>query len=418
MSDARRPEPSDISPPTRAVRSRSRLLLPIGFGILLTALVGLNAWLAWESRPLSDRPTIARAIRLDQLDTAEAALRARLRRSPHEGESRFLLARVLARRHDLLGCAEQLHHVPFWAPEKAEALYLEGESYQNAFHAPGAEAAWSQLIEIDPLHPPPSEFFSNACLNLAKLYLLQNRQEEAVAVIWRLYEAVEPRHHESILGVRFESELNRVRPDQAVVPLRRFVETVPEDGNSRRALALAEQAIGRSEEALRQIEACLSAQPDDPAAHRDRLVILQAQNDFDALAEAVEQLPSGSDLDAHTWSLRGFVRERAGDLEGAAKAYRRAFELDPIDSRSLYRLALLEQRLGRPEIAEPLLERHEPLRAALHELPDAFQEYQAALHGRRFSKGPDREAAITRLIELCEIIGWPREAQAWRNLID
>ena len=45
-------------------------------------------------------------------DEAIAALRAHLRRSPRDGQARMLLARSLAARGDLLGCASELHRVP------------------------------------------------------------------------------------------------------------------------------------------------------------------------------------------------------------------------------------------------------------------------------------------------------------------
>ncbi len=401
----------------KARRPRWGQWVRLSFWLLMPVLLVWNVWLAWESRPVRDLTEIARSMRLNQFSEAEQALRDRLRRSPHDGESRMLLARLLAQQDDLIGCAEQLHEIPFWWPEKAEALYLEKEAYYNGQHAPGAESAWRNLIAFDPLHPPPATYFSNACMNLAKLYLLQNRSEEAVEVLWQLYEEVEPRHHESILSVRFESILNQVRPDHAVEYLRQFVETVPDDWNSRRALALAEQANGRPETAIRQINACLEALPDDPKVHRDRLIILEAQEKYEALAMAIREIPEKADRDARTWNILGTFHERSGRLEAAAEADLRAFELDPTDFTSLYRLALLEQRLGRPEQAQESLRRHAELRASLLQLPDAFQEYQASLSGRQFVEGPDRAEAIEELIRICEVIGWTREAEAWRALL-
>src|SRR3954451_15170382 len=113
------------------------------YRLAVVALVGVNAWwIVRENRPLPDLQDIARSVARLRYDESDCALRERLRRSPGDGESRMLLARSLAARGDLLGCARELHLVPPWWPSKREALYLEGESFLGADRARDAEAAW------------------------------------------------------------------------------------------------------------------------------------------------------------------------------------------------------------------------------------------------------------------------------------
>src|SRR5262249_54545185 len=106
-------------------RMSSRLLPVVGVTAML-GLVGFNVWWFWrDTRPLPDLAVIARLMGHDQYAQAEPALREHLRRSPHDGEARMMLARAYAAGGRLLECAQELHDVPYWWPQKAEALYRE-----------------------------------------------------------------------------------------------------------------------------------------------------------------------------------------------------------------------------------------------------------------------------------------------------
>src|SRR4051794_24278736 len=80
---------------------------------LILALIGVNAWwLIRDALPAPDLKTINGQVARREYAEAEAGLREFLRRSPHHGEARRTLARVLYLRGDRAGCAEQLHRVP------------------------------------------------------------------------------------------------------------------------------------------------------------------------------------------------------------------------------------------------------------------------------------------------------------------
>ena len=59
----------------------------------------------------------------------------------------MMLARTLAAAGDYLGCARELHEVPYWWPQKAEALLREGQSYLLIDRAQDAERAWLEAIK-------------------------------------------------------------------------------------------------------------------------------------------------------------------------------------------------------------------------------------------------------------------------------
>src|SRR5438105_5005092 len=96
-----------------------------------------------------------------------------------------MLARVLVARGDMRGAAEQLHQVPVWwtkpdtSPAKPEALYIEGHCYLNLGLARKAEDAWKACVEGEPLHRPPVKYLADADDELIKLYVLEDRIDEA-----------------------------------------------------------------------------------------------------------------------------------------------------------------------------------------------------------------------------------------------
>ena len=143
--------------PSPLHRRRVAVIKPLTL-VLAACLVGFNLWWYWrDTRPLPGLDTISGWIGKGQDDQAEPALREHLRRAPNDGEARMMMARLLGARNDLLGCARQLHEVPFWWPTKADALYREGQAYFMIDRAKDAEAAWLAVTNHDPLHPRPGD---------------------------------------------------------------------------------------------------------------------------------------------------------------------------------------------------------------------------------------------------------------------
>ena len=128
IADVATSNPVSVSPSSHAVEARSPDRRRSHFGewllgfVLLSGLATFNVWWYWrDTRPLPDYATVSDWIQREQYAKAEASLNERLRRSRHDFEARIMLARVMAARNDYLGCARELHEVPFWSPRKAEA---------------------------------------------------------------------------------------------------------------------------------------------------------------------------------------------------------------------------------------------------------------------------------------------------------
>jgi tetratricopeptide (TPR) repeat protein len=414
------PAPSATTPrPLRLGRTPN-----LAYRAAVLGLIGLNAWWAWEDRPLPDLPTVGSWIAQDApdssgrrplLDQAERALRGHLRRSPHHGEARILLAKALAARGDHLECARQLHRVPDWWPDKAEARYREGQFFMAVGHARDAEAAWLACIADDPLHPTPPDPFTGSVHELVQLYVLEGRKPEVRKLLWQAIERTAPAHHTSILILRTWVELYKDQPELSADKLRKYVATTPDDFDAMLALARLELGLNHLAAATRLVDAVLKARPNEPPAWRDRLAILKLRGDDTGLRATLAQLPPSCDQDPDIWKYRGLIREQDRDFRGAAEAYRRVVDLSPADEEGYFKLAHVQDVLGQRDQAAEHRRRYKAITDARRKL---LKFYDVLLDARKdpTQRAADRTKAIAEMPALWEALGWPREAQAWKGL--
>jgi tetratricopeptide (TPR) repeat protein len=353
----------------------------------------------------------------EQYSQAESALRERVRRAPHDGDARLLLARALAGSGQLLACAKELHAVPYWWPKKPDALLREGQAYLMLNRAKDAEAAWLAVVEDDPLHPRPPDVFHDASLELLKLYSTEDRWEDANVVLWGAYEKASPLDRVTLLSMRLRSELERVAPAEAIVLIERYVAADPTDWEALLALARDEFALGRPEDAMRHFEECLKGQPESPRVWRDYLTSLHDQGDMATLSAAVARIPQAAESEPEIWKFRGLLKEKAGDWEGAAQDYREALARNPYIQSYHYRLSMVEERLGHRDVAAEHRKQVDRLRVARGQLLQAFSDVRDARE-RNTSNAPDLSVSMRHLASVCETLGWARLASAWNELAD
>jgi tetratricopeptide (TPR) repeat protein len=416
------PAHAEATVPSAAVRqSRGRKtagarLLGLLFWLVVLGLIGLNAWRLWTDFSLVPMKTVNGWLASGQIEEAERALRQRLSALPHDGDARLKLARILGKREDYLGCARELHKVPYWWPAKADAAFNEAQAFKMVNHGRDAEAAWRAVIANDPLHPASPTIFSGAVQELVAFYMLESRFDEARAAIWRAYDESIPADRPNILIMRMRAELERIAHEEAVAKLRSFVAADPGDWEARRALALEEQATRHVDGATREIQAVLEARPGEASVWRTDLELLHQRGDLDGMKAALAKLPPSADSDAEIWKFRGMVHESDGDLAGASDAYRRAVDLKPYEATYLYKLGMAEQRLGKVEDARKHTKQSQALNQAYSQLRNAYLQY---LQSREQSKpsAAAYQTAVERLASLCETLGWKREAAAWRGLL-
>jgi tetratricopeptide (TPR) repeat protein len=396
-------------------RRRGSLVWRLVGACVIAIVSGFNVWCYWrDTRTLPHLNTVSNWIRHEQYFQAETVLREHLRRSPHDGEARMMLARALAGRNDLLGCARQLHQVPFWWPRKAEALLREGQSYLKIDRARDAEAVWLSAIRDDPLHPISPDLFHDICLELLKLYAVEDRWEDAYPVMWTAYDRASPAEYPVLLAMRIRPELERVAPAESIEILRRYVAAAADDWEALRALARAEKALGNPDEAARLFQECLKGNPDNVRAWRDNLAMFLENGDQGAFLALLEAPPKSAETEPETWLFRAIASESKQDLQTAAKYFRKAIELNPFVSKYYYRLAMVEQRLGLHEEARAHRARTKEMNEARAQLGTAYSDYFVARDG---ADGGAKMAAVCRqLASICDTLGWSRAAQAWSRL--
>jgi tetratricopeptide (TPR) repeat protein len=389
--------------------------------LMSTGLLALNAWWLWRNMQLiTDLRTIEFWMAAEQFTRAEPDLREHVRSSPHNGEARIMLARLLAAQGNLLGCAKELHAVPYWWPTKAEALYREGQAYLMINRARDAEICWLAVIEDDPLHPKAAGPVHDASLELLKLYSTEERWEEVHEVLWRAYENAGTDDRLTLLSMRVRSELERLAPEVSIKQLEQYVAADRSDSEALRALARAELALSRRDAARRHFQVCLEVRPDDPRVWREYLTMLYDLGDLDAWAGLLAKAPQSVESDSEIWRFRGLLKEKSGDWIGAAANYQKALDRNPYVLATHYRLGMVEERLGHHEIAAEHRKRTDQLREARAELRLAYTDLNNAEDARvkQIVCNPDLPTSMRRLASVCETLGWARLAEAWRRLAD
>jgi tetratricopeptide (TPR) repeat protein len=349
-------------------------------------------------------------------EEAEAVLREQLRRFPHDYEARWLLARSLGARDQLVACADQLRRMPPWAPNIRQCLYLEGCCYLQLHRARDAEAAWRACIAPDALRPRFDAYFKMAVEQLVELGMLKERPDDARDAVWMMYDAASPADRPDILILLLRTWIDRIDSRVAADRLRRIVAADPADLAARRALAHALDLQGDPRGAAEMVESNLEAWPDDPWTWRDQLWMLNLRDDLPGLTTALAKLPPSTDREGEILAYRGLVCEKRRDWPCAADAYRRADELRPFNAELTYRLGMSEVRAGRREAGLRHLKQSRELKQALERLADAVLDYRDALVASPDPGDPGRVKAARALAAICRTLGMDRVAAALESV--
>jgi tetratricopeptide (TPR) repeat protein len=395
------------------VSALARLVLTVA----ILALVGLNAWwLVRDAWPAPEMSQVKILFARRQFGEAESALREILRRSPHHGEARMLLARVLLLKGDRLGGAAELHEVPSWWPAKRDAAFAEGQAYRDAGRNRQAEEAWKLCIADDVFHPMNPEYLAGAAEGLLGLYAAEGRWDEARAVLWEIYAQLGASARPKVLNKWLQTVFWRIDPKEPSQMLRRAVAADPDDWGAHLGLARVAEAVRDAATADRHRRECIRIRPDDPRAWRDRLASLWARGDLDGLRRAWAEAPAVVRADAEVLGYHGRALQAAGDLKGAAEALGTASAWRPFDDELAYSLSQVERRLGRSAEADDHLRLSKRIKDARMQLPAAGEAFRRAAAGQAEPGAPDQATSAARLAELCETLGWRQAADAWRSL--
>ncbi len=281
-----------------------------------------------------------------------------------------------------------------------------------------AQDAYEELLALDPTR-------TSARLELAQLLAGRGRPAEAISHLIRATELApdyKQAHYQLALLLDREG-----RPDEALTRYDRVLALDPDyaEAATRRAASLA--VLGDAVEAIRILEARISAAPSDAAALQALSVVLRQQN---RLAEARTTLERALALggfapvdEARLRTELGGIFAIEGRLQSALTHLRAAVRLDPGRAETSFMLGMVQADMGRDEeavraLAAALAVRSDltPARLRLASLLVRTGRCAEALElvddGRRLT--PDDPALLQAASRLQTVCSGPRSRQPRR----
>ena len=144
------------------------------------------------------------------------------------------------------------------------------------------------------------------------------------------------------------------RTAEAETLYRRILDAAPDQPDALHLLGMLLAQNGRPAEGLAALDAAVRAAPANPAFHLNRAKLLLALDRggeaADSLHAALVNRPDLAEAAALLASVLRVLAERAfdaGDMDRAARLYRKALALAPSDHAALFDLAMTVKRLGR-----------------------------------------------------------------------
>ncbi|WP_165220257.1 tetratricopeptide repeat protein [Aquisphaera insulae] len=347
-------EPTAV--PSRGLTVRGRRLIS---ALVLAALVVVAIIvIARRDTPLSRESRAARAA-IDQGRPVDALahLDAWIRSRPDSAEAQFLKARAefsLGHLPEAMQCldrAEQLGH-------DARPLYrLRALVFTQAGLFIRAEPILLNLLnEATEPDPPLLEA-------LARVYLETYRLEMAGKVIQK-WIADSPRDPKPFLWqTEIDARLEEHNPQVEEQHFREALDRDPGLDRARLGLARALAKNRRDDEAIREFDIYIAANPDDPRGLLGLGELRLKRGELDAASSlidrALELEPASHDATRQRASL-DILR---GDTSAALVHLTAAIESDPLDLDSLYQRMLIYGRLDRKQEAQADKDRVDKLRA-------------------------------------------------------
>jgi Flp pilus assembly protein TadD len=166
------------------------------------------------------------------------------------------------------------------------------------------------------------------------------------------------------------------RPEKAIEQYQLVLQKAPEDRGAKLAMAWALLSLGRLAECERIMDEVLADERDTPRAHLIKAMVAFAQGKTDASLMHLKTVELADPSLPGLHRQLGLVYLRRGRLRDAARAFRKAIELDPDDAEAHDGLGVVHRRGGRP--AEAVYE-HMLSVALLHYRPQTHIHLGMAL---------------------------------------
>jgi tetratricopeptide (TPR) repeat protein len=292
------------------------------------------------------------------------------------------------------------------ADASGATLLQEGRACLALGRAAQAESALRKSVAATPED-------AQAWLFLAVIFRVEDRQIDAMNLLWRAIDSIPPADRSALLREVTLTVLTELPADDARSTLDRWLAADPSDVEAETALLRRIGSDPQSDDPDRQtrrerLEALMVDHLDHPNVRETLALLLVDGRDDDDFRAVLDAWP-GDSRDARYWRLKGRLQLDVDRRpEPAVDAFRRALAEVPHDWRTHYSLARALTRLNKAEEAAEEARTVSRIREAIDPL----------------TLGPILGSAVTRLdqpsaratiADLCERVGLERLAQAWRS---
>jgi tetratricopeptide (TPR) repeat protein len=302
------------------------------------ALAELRA--AQELRPDWELPALAEAQLLERRSPARAAARLAeyLAKNPGSREVRMQYARVLAADKRIAEARAEFERILESQPNDADALFAVGLLAMQVKDFDTAEAKLARLLELGARDADRVRYTLGQ--------IAEERKDWPRAVDW--YEKIE--HGELALPARMRAAQAIARQGK-LQAAREYLRQVAATPEQRVQLLLAEAQLLRDarmhQEAFDLLAEALAREPDQPELLYDQALTAEKLDRFDVLETNLKRLIQVKPDHAHAYNALGYsLAERNLRLAEAKKLIERALELAPEDHYIIDSMGWVLYRMG------------------------------------------------------------------------
>ncbi|MEW5862778.1 MAG: tetratricopeptide repeat protein [Pseudomonadota bacterium] len=302
------------------------------------ALAELRA--AQELRPDWELPALAEAQLLERRSPARAAARLAeyLAKNPGSREVRMQYARVLAADKRIAEARAEFERILESQPNDADALFAVGLLAMQVKDFDTAEAKLTRLLELGARDADRVRYTLGQ--------IAEERKDWPRAVDW--YEKIE--HGELALPARMRAAQAIARQGK-LQAAREYLHRVAATPEQRVQLLLAEAQLLRDarmhQEAFDLLAEALAREPDQPELLYDQALTAEKLDRFDVLETNLKRLIQVKPDHAHAYNALGYsLAERNLRLAEAKKLIERALELAPEDHYIIDSMGWVLYRMG------------------------------------------------------------------------
>ncbi len=240
--------------------------------------------------------------------TATRAFKKVLELDPGDREARFRLAQTLQRRRDLSGALDELSKV-------------------------------QREMEASPGGAEPDPPYAQVLFLMGAIHLERKAYDKAADLLGRALALVEAkdRLRPAIVDKLARAQFESGKKQEAFDLLRKTIDADPDMAEFSVELAELYAKDGQAKEADRIVKAFLKDRPGDEK--RDALLLVADMRErlgqHDEALDLLEQARAKDPSDDGVWFMTGSVYERAGRLEDAEAAFKKAIALNPKSDRAL-----------------------------------------------------------------------------------